>query len=335
MVKRKPGFRELEPALKAAVARGAVAVPEAETHRIESAARPDLPVLELLHELSRGLRLPDPPGARERQLERRLAGILERDFPQRSGRAATGWTCGHSRLRSPAAGSRHATRSWPTSSAGAACTFASAASSTPGAAPMSTACGSGSSSCRRTRMTVRRTRSGARARRWRGLRAQGPSGTRSARGRAGSCASLCLTVASRDPPLSAQARRAASRFPHAFENGNRASLVAADAESDPAGLFAEVGLGPEHGRPVVVVFGGADTLSGESQERAAGVVGPGVVRGAQIADAVITKGDTGRARRRNGPGEDAPVRGATMTKPYRATARDSSPRTGATRQARL
>jgi hypothetical protein len=29
MVKRKPGFRELEPALRAAIARGAVAVPEA------------------------------------------------------------------------------------------------------------------------------------------------------------------------------------------------------------------------------------------------------------------------------------------------------------------
>jgi hypothetical protein len=88
MVKRKPAFRELEPALKAVVARGAVAVPEAEAHRIESAARPDLPLLELLRELSRGLRLPDRPGARERQLERRLAVVLERDFPERRGRAS-------------------------------------------------------------------------------------------------------------------------------------------------------------------------------------------------------------------------------------------------------
>ncbi|MGH3114536.1 MAG: hypothetical protein ACRDOP_13830, partial [Gaiellaceae bacterium] len=70
MVKLKPAFRELEPALRAAVARGAVAVPEAEAHRIESAARPDLPLLELLRDLSRGLQLPDRPGARERQLER-------------------------------------------------------------------------------------------------------------------------------------------------------------------------------------------------------------------------------------------------------------------------
>jgi hypothetical protein len=88
MVKRKPAFRELEPALRAAVARGAVAVPEAEAHRIESAARPDLPLLELLRDLSRGLQLPDRPGAPERQLELRLAVILERDFPERRGRAS-------------------------------------------------------------------------------------------------------------------------------------------------------------------------------------------------------------------------------------------------------
>jgi hypothetical protein len=88
MVKRKVGFRELEPSLRAAVERGAVAVPEAEAHRVESAARPDLPLLELLRELSRGLRLPERPGARERQLERSLAAVLNRDFPERRGRAS-------------------------------------------------------------------------------------------------------------------------------------------------------------------------------------------------------------------------------------------------------
>jgi hypothetical protein len=86
MVKRKPGFRELEPQLRAAVASGAVGVPEAEAHRIESVARPDLPLLELLRELSRGLRLPDRAGAHERQLERRLAAVVEHDFPERRGR---------------------------------------------------------------------------------------------------------------------------------------------------------------------------------------------------------------------------------------------------------
>jgi hypothetical protein len=88
MVKRKPGFRELEPALRAAVARGAVAVPEAEAHRIESAARPDLPLVELLRELSRGLRLPDRAGRPEQQIERRLRVILERDFPERRSRTS-------------------------------------------------------------------------------------------------------------------------------------------------------------------------------------------------------------------------------------------------------
>jgi hypothetical protein len=88
MVKRKPGFTELEPALRSAIARGVITVPEAEAHRIESAARPDLPLLEFLHELSQGLELPHRPGARERQLERRLNVILERDFPERRARAS-------------------------------------------------------------------------------------------------------------------------------------------------------------------------------------------------------------------------------------------------------
>jgi hypothetical protein len=86
IVKRKAAFRELEPALRAAVARGAVAVPESETHRLESAARPDLPLLELLRELSAGLTLPRERGAVERHCERRLEAILERDFPERRSR---------------------------------------------------------------------------------------------------------------------------------------------------------------------------------------------------------------------------------------------------------
>lgn len=77
-----------------------------------------------------------------------------------------------------------------------------------------------------------------------------------------------------------------------FENGNRASLVAADAEAEPARLLAEVGIDSVQGRPVLVVFGGADTLSGESAERAASVVGPGVVHGAEIAGAIVVDGGT-------------------------------------------
>jgi hypothetical protein len=87
-VKRKVAFRELEPDLKAAVARGAVAVPESEAHRLESAARPDLPLLELLRQLSAGLTLPNEHGAVARHCERRLDAILERDFPERRSRAS-------------------------------------------------------------------------------------------------------------------------------------------------------------------------------------------------------------------------------------------------------
>jgi hypothetical protein len=84
-VKRKVAFRELEPVLRAAVARGAVAVPESEAPRLESAARPDLPLIELLRELSAGLRLPNEGGVVVRSCERRLEAVPERDFPERPG----------------------------------------------------------------------------------------------------------------------------------------------------------------------------------------------------------------------------------------------------------
>jgi hypothetical protein len=86
MVKRKPSFRELEPTLRAAVARGAIVVPESEAHRLESAARPDLPLLELLRELSGGATLPHERGAVERECEQRLEAVLRRDFPERRAR---------------------------------------------------------------------------------------------------------------------------------------------------------------------------------------------------------------------------------------------------------
>jgi hypothetical protein len=86
IVKRKVAFRELEPALRAAVARGAVAVPESEAHRLESAARPDLPLLALLRDLSAGLELPKERDAVVRHCEWRLEAVLERDFPERRSR---------------------------------------------------------------------------------------------------------------------------------------------------------------------------------------------------------------------------------------------------------
>ena len=83
IAKRKPGFAELEVALRRAVEHGAVRVPESAAHRSESAPRPDLPLLSLLRELSGGARLPDEPGPRERNVERRLRRFAEGHFPER------------------------------------------------------------------------------------------------------------------------------------------------------------------------------------------------------------------------------------------------------------
>jgi hypothetical protein len=88
IVKRKVAFRELEPTLRDAIARGAIAVPESETHRLESAARPDLPLLAFLRELSGGLTLPHERGVAERHCEWRLEAVLERDFPERRARTS-------------------------------------------------------------------------------------------------------------------------------------------------------------------------------------------------------------------------------------------------------
>jgi predicted nucleic acid-binding protein len=84
IAKHKPAFLELEPVLRGAVAAGVVRVPESAVHRIESGARPDLGLLELLRELSGGLRLPDDAGAAERRCARALRSLLERDYPHRA-----------------------------------------------------------------------------------------------------------------------------------------------------------------------------------------------------------------------------------------------------------
>jgi len=133
-VKRKVAFRELEQVLRAAVARDAVAVPESETHRLESAARPDLPLLELLRELSAELELPSGRTAVARHCERRLKMAVGRDFPERRAVGATGATSVRSQLRCTAAASSPATRSRPTSSVGLVLTFAFDATFSPTAA---------------------------------------------------------------------------------------------------------------------------------------------------------------------------------------------------------
>src|SRR5688572_2208362 len=88
MVKHKPAFRELEPVLRAAVARGAVAVVESALHERESRPRPDLKLLELLRELSGGRHLPTEPDATAREVKRRLAWTIAHEFPQRTDRAS-------------------------------------------------------------------------------------------------------------------------------------------------------------------------------------------------------------------------------------------------------
>jgi hypothetical protein len=84
IAKRKPAFRDLEPVLRDAVRRGAVQVPESAMHRIESAARPDLGLLELLRELSGGLELGSERGAAERRCESALRTAMKRDHPERT-----------------------------------------------------------------------------------------------------------------------------------------------------------------------------------------------------------------------------------------------------------
>ncbi len=134
IVKRKAAFRELEPVLRAAVERGMVAVPESEAHRVESGARPDRPLLELLRELSAGPELPHEAGGVQRDCEQQLEAILDRDFPARNRRASDRLDVrALAAALLPAASSR-AMPSWRTSSAGAVSTAASAASSTPAAA---------------------------------------------------------------------------------------------------------------------------------------------------------------------------------------------------------
>jgi hypothetical protein len=88
IVKRKPAFRELEPVLREAVARGAVDVVESVVHELESRPRPDLRLLELLRELSGGRRLPAEPDHKAREARRRLEWTIQHEFPSRQTHAS-------------------------------------------------------------------------------------------------------------------------------------------------------------------------------------------------------------------------------------------------------
>jgi hypothetical protein len=86
--KGKPAFDELLPVLREAVASGAVAVVESPVHERESRPRPDLRLLDLLHELSAGRRLPGELDATSREVRRRLASTVERELPERRARGS-------------------------------------------------------------------------------------------------------------------------------------------------------------------------------------------------------------------------------------------------------
>ncbi|MGN6167876.1 MAG: hypothetical protein ACTHQQ_06850 [Solirubrobacteraceae bacterium] len=88
IAKRKPGFLQLEPVLRAALSRGAVIVLESAVHEIESLPRPDLRLLELLRELSGGHRLPDRPGRPAQQVRQRMSWTIEHELPVRRSRAS-------------------------------------------------------------------------------------------------------------------------------------------------------------------------------------------------------------------------------------------------------
>ncbi len=88
IAKRKPAFRELEPVLRNAVARGAVAVVESAMHELESRPRPDLGLLELLRELSGGRRLPDGPVRQAREVRRRIVWTIDHELSLRRPRAS-------------------------------------------------------------------------------------------------------------------------------------------------------------------------------------------------------------------------------------------------------
>ena len=86
IAKRKPAFADLEPVLREAVAAGAIEVLESRIHELESRPRPDLPLLELLHELSRGRRLPPTLDRSAREVKRRMTWVIQHELPERRAR---------------------------------------------------------------------------------------------------------------------------------------------------------------------------------------------------------------------------------------------------------
>jgi hypothetical protein len=86
IAKDKPAFRELAPALRRAVDAGALTVLESAVHARESEPRPDLKLMELLRELSRGHTLPAELDRAAREVKRRMRWVIEHELPERRAR---------------------------------------------------------------------------------------------------------------------------------------------------------------------------------------------------------------------------------------------------------
>jgi hypothetical protein len=86
IAKDKPAFRELASALRGALQAGAIAVLESAVHERESKPRPDLKLMELLHEFSRGRRLPSELDRASRNARRRMVWVIEHELPERAAR---------------------------------------------------------------------------------------------------------------------------------------------------------------------------------------------------------------------------------------------------------
>jgi fructose-bisphosphate aldolase class I len=83
IAKGKPAFRELAPVLRAAIDQQAVVVLESAIHELESKPRPDLNIMALLHDLSRGHKLDPHLDRAARDTKRRMIWIIEHELPER------------------------------------------------------------------------------------------------------------------------------------------------------------------------------------------------------------------------------------------------------------
>jgi hypothetical protein len=83
IAKDKPAFTELAPVLRQAIHAGAIQVLESAVHDRESKPRPDLKLLELLHELSQGHRLPTTLDRPAREIKRRMTWVIAHELPER------------------------------------------------------------------------------------------------------------------------------------------------------------------------------------------------------------------------------------------------------------